>query len=276
MNLNMFELISYSCLPFTNYDKRAEMVDFGDCITISPRYEDFEIMDQVWVVKWGLRMPQPIPWNVLPNRYLVLMLPPTYRESITGDMLPNNVQLFLHESNVSFGPINKPFFLWKEGSEPFVFRSEDIGKTYQLEGQALGKAYSYLAVRLEVIESHFTGELKVCVRPSTNTLGIETLRSLILTKNEQVYLRSPSINEFVTQEEREIINESNHLITNIFSFIDYLTFNGCLQSKISYTYSPLNIRYIPRIISYTQKYFPHLLIGEIVINNRLLIRVMVK
>ena len=162
-------------LPVFTIDPSAEIIDLPDDVitTISPHALDH--LFNLCSIRWGRRMPQPIPIDTIPDRFLTLMLPFEYRAHIGLSRLSPKVWIFIHVSNIHLGPTDRPFFVWKEGTEVFAFASQP---GINFKGQyGPRKAITYLKAFMP-IAGH--------IIPFCKTPDLATLKHKIEMKNTTV------------------------------------------------------------------------------------------
>ena len=124
-------------------DLGAQVIDLGLFASIEPRLLD--AMSNLVTIHYGPNMDPKLLSTVLPNRYLNLFLPQGSTIPVRDLNLSPKAQLFIHYLDaLTIGPTDEPFFLWREGCEPFTFDSL-AGLSFRGQPMYDGR-YSYLKV----------------------------------------------------------------------------------------------------------------------------------
>lgn len=160
--------------PAFTIDPNAEILDIPDGITSPIQPHALDHLFNLCSIRWGRHM-QPIPIDVIPDRFLTLMLPFEYRAHIGLSRLSPKVWIFIHVSNIHLGPTDRPFFVWKEGDEPFAFASQP-GITFRGE-YGPRRAITYLKAYMPI---------KGYLIPNCSTPCLATLKHKITTKNSMI------------------------------------------------------------------------------------------
>lgn len=242
----------------------AAFIAFPPEVVGSIRPGSLDHLIRVKDIEWGLSMTDPIEPGTIPKCCGYLLLPASYKHPADSIRL-TDVHIYVHHTNVSYGPSDRKFYIWREPTEPEPTLSqchEYLGRGGCWYASEVFKGVSVIQVKkvpdavpkpqptptttleekidrqqtdLELIKDRITAAREFA---AVNRAGVVRFEAKTTASLESFEAKTNSIRELFESHRAEVIRSDAQAAANLASIKDSITALGDRLEQLLKVLSP--------------------------------------